>query len=128
MPMGALPFIFIGNKTQAEVFLAVVQTYLNLNFDVPGFNSPMKKVALTLSLMQGPDVELWVNSIGRMLEQLDQFLLGPLPPPSLSDDGFPCHCYSQALPSRLLSSQQEAEVGPPFPSYPRHRLPSPLGG
>jgi Retrotransposon gag protein len=71
MPMGALPFIFTGNKTQAEVFLAVVQTYLNLNFDVPGFNSPMKKVALTLSLMQGPDVELWVDSIGRMLEQLD---------------------------------------------------------
>jgi hypothetical protein len=31
----------------------------------------MKKVALTLSLMQGSDIELWVDSMGRMLEQLD---------------------------------------------------------
>ena len=31
----------------------------------------MKKVALTLSLMQGPDMKLWVNSMGGMLEQLD---------------------------------------------------------
>jgi hypothetical protein len=70
-PIGALPFIFTGNRTQVEVFLAAVQTYLDLNFNVPGFNSPMKKVALTLSLMQGPDVKLWANSMGRMLEQLD---------------------------------------------------------
>jgi Retrotransposon gag protein len=70
-PMGVLPFIFTGNRTQAEVFLVAIRTYLNLNFDILGFNSPMKKVALTLSLMQGPDVKLWVDSMGRMLEQLD---------------------------------------------------------
>jgi hypothetical protein len=69
--IGALPFTFTRNRTQAEAFLAAIQTYLNLNFNVPGFNSPMKKVALTLSLMQGPDIELWVDSMGRMLEQLD---------------------------------------------------------
>jgi hypothetical protein len=70
-PMGALPFIFTRNRTQVEAFLAAVWTYLNLNFNIPGFNSPMKKVALTLLLMQGLDVELWVNNMGRMLEQLD---------------------------------------------------------
>jgi Retrotransposon gag protein len=70
-PMGALPFVFTGNRTQAKAFLAAIRTYLNLNFNIPGFNSPIKKVALTLSLMQGPDVELWVNSMGRMLKQLD---------------------------------------------------------
>jgi hypothetical protein len=53
-----LPFVFIGNRTQAEAFLTAIRTYLNLNFNVPGFNSPIKKVALTLSLMQGPDTEL----------------------------------------------------------------------
>jgi hypothetical protein len=72
-------------------------------------------------------VEFGKNS-GSIGDVWPGILLGLLPPPSLSDDGFPCHCYSQALPSRLLSSQQEAEVDPPFSSYPRRRLPSPLGG
>jgi hypothetical protein len=57
-PIKVLPFVFIGNRTQAEAFLTAIRTYLNLNFNVPGFNSPIKKVALTLSLMQGPDTEL----------------------------------------------------------------------
>jgi hypothetical protein len=70
-PMGPLPFIFNGNRSQAEAFLATIRTYLNLNFNVPGFNSPMKEIALTLSLMQGPDIELWVNSMGGILEQLN---------------------------------------------------------
>jgi hypothetical protein len=52
-PMGTLTFVFTGNRTQAEAFLAAVRTYLNLNFDVSGFNLPMKKVGLTLALMQG---------------------------------------------------------------------------
>jgi len=51
--MGSLPAIFSGNRAEAEHFINGVQAYIQLNREVPGFTSPMKKIALVLTLMQG---------------------------------------------------------------------------
>jgi Retrotransposon gag protein len=47
-----------------------VKAYLRLNQDVPGFNSPMKKVAFVLTHMKGPDVARWARDIGEVLDNL----------------------------------------------------------
>ena len=58
--MGSLPQIFTGDRTRADDFIEEVRGYLRLNQDVAGFNSPMKKVSLTLTLIKGPEVAGWV--------------------------------------------------------------------
>ena len=58
--MGSLPQIFTGDCTRADDFIEEVRGYLRLNQDVAGFNSPMKKVSLTLTLIKGPEVARWV--------------------------------------------------------------------
>ena len=69
--MGSLPQIFTGNHTRADDFIEEVRGYLCLNQDVAGFNSPMKKVSLTLTLIKGPEVAGWVQDMGRGIDQLD---------------------------------------------------------
>ena len=69
--MGSLPQIFIGDCTRADDFIEEVQGYLCLNQDVAGFNSPMKKVSLTLTVIKGPEVAGWVRDMGRWIDQLD---------------------------------------------------------
>ena len=69
--MGALPNIFNGNHAEAHRFIEAVKSYIRLNEDVPGFQSPMKKVALTLTLMQGENIAAWVEAAGRTLDNLD---------------------------------------------------------
>ena len=69
--MGALPTIFNGNCAEAHRFIEAVKSYIRLNEDVPGFRSPMKKVALTLTLMQGENIAAWVEAAGRTLDNLD---------------------------------------------------------
>jgi hypothetical protein len=54
--MGAIPDKFNGNRLKAENFLEDVLGYLQLNADITGYNLPMKKVAFTLTLIEGPDV------------------------------------------------------------------------
>ena len=54
--MGKLPDTFDGDRAKAEDFIEEVKGYLHLNQDVAGFNSPMKKVAFTLTHMKGPKV------------------------------------------------------------------------
>ena len=58
--MGSLPQIFTGDRTRADDFIEEVRGYLHLNQDVAGFNSPMKKVSLTLTLIKGSGVAGWV--------------------------------------------------------------------
>jgi hypothetical protein len=55
----------------ADNFIEEVQQYLRLNSDVVGYDSPMKKVAFTLTCMKGPEVATWTRDIGGMLDQLD---------------------------------------------------------
>ena len=45
-----------------------------LNQDVPGFNSPIKKAALTLTLIKGPEVAGWVRDMGHWIDQLNPTL------------------------------------------------------
>src|SRR6266403_5422102 len=53
--MGANPPIFDGNRDNTDDFISKVEEYLLLNDNVAGFNSPKKKVALTLTFMQGAE-------------------------------------------------------------------------
>jgi len=56
--MGALPRIFDGDRTKADTFLTKYLGYLMLNQGVPGFESPIRQVALALSLIKGDKVNL----------------------------------------------------------------------
>jgi len=69
--MGSLPAIFSGNRAEANNFINGVQAYIQLNREVPGFTSPMKKIALVLTLMQGEKVADWANDMGQALDELD---------------------------------------------------------
>jgi len=69
--MGSLPAVFSGNRAEAEHFINGIQAYIRLNREVPGFNSPMKKIALVLTLMQGEKVADWANDIGQALDELN---------------------------------------------------------
>jgi len=69
--MGSLPAIFLGNRAEAEHFINGVQAYIHLNREVPGFTSPMKKIVLVLTLMQGDKVADWANDMGQALDELD---------------------------------------------------------
>jgi len=69
--MRSLPVIFTRNRSKAEDFLHGIQAYIRLNREVPGSTSPMKKIALTLTLMQGEKVARWAHDMGQALDELD---------------------------------------------------------
>ena len=58
--MGSLPQIFYGDRSKADDFIEEVKGYFCLNADVPGYNSPYKKVAFTLTLVKGKETAQWV--------------------------------------------------------------------
>ena len=58
--MGSLPQIFNGDQSKADDFIKEVKGYFCLNADVPGYNSPYKKVAFTLTLIKGEEPAQWV--------------------------------------------------------------------
>jgi hypothetical protein len=68
--MGKLPRDFEGDRTEAENFIEEVKGYLRLNRDIARFDSPMKKIAFTLTHMKGPDVAGWTRDMGEMLNAL----------------------------------------------------------
>ena len=41
---------------------------------MPGFNSPIKKAALTLTVIKGPEVAGWVRNMGHWIDQLNPTL------------------------------------------------------
>ncbi len=69
--MGELPDVFNRDRTKAESFLNQLNHYFLLNLDVPGFNSPIKKVALAITLIKGPEVTGWTRALGELLRALD---------------------------------------------------------
>ena len=69
--MGQPPPVFYGDRTKADEFLDQVEGYLRLNRDVTGFNLPIKKVAFTLSHIQGAETAGWKRDMGRLLDALD---------------------------------------------------------
>ena len=68
--MGSLPRIFDGDRTQAEAFLTEFLGYLILNQGVAGFESPIRQVALALTLIKGEKVNLWVRNMIDSLRRL----------------------------------------------------------
>jgi hypothetical protein len=69
--MGSLPAIFDGDRSKANDFIEEVKLYLRLNADVAGYDSPIKKVSFTLTLIKGPEVADWVKDMGHWLDQLN---------------------------------------------------------
>ena len=69
--MGSLPQIFYGDRSKANDFIEEVKGYFRLNADVPGYNSPYKKVAFTLTLVKGEETAQWVRNMGNWLDTLD---------------------------------------------------------
>jgi hypothetical protein len=68
--MGSLPRIFDGDRTRADAFLTEFLGYLLLNQGVPGFESPIRQVALALTLIKGEKVDLWVRNMIAILRRL----------------------------------------------------------
>jgi hypothetical protein len=69
--MGGLPQIFNGDHARADDFIKEVKGYLRLNQDVAGYNSPIKKVAFTLTLIKGPEVAGWTCDIGAWIDTMN---------------------------------------------------------
>jgi hypothetical protein len=69
--MGGLPQIFNGDRARADDFIEEVKGYLRLNQDVAGYNSPIKKVAFTLTLIKGPEVAGWTRDLGAWIDGMD---------------------------------------------------------
>jgi hypothetical protein len=61
--MGSLLRIFDGDRTKAKAFLTKFLGYLMLNHGVPGLESPIRQVALALTLIKGEKVDLWVKNM-----------------------------------------------------------------
>ena len=69
--MGEKPAIFTGNRTKVDDFIEEVKAYFRVNQDVAGFNSPIKKVTFTLTLIKGDEVAGWVKDMGTWIDRLD---------------------------------------------------------
>jgi len=69
--MGGLPAAFNGDCLRADDFIKEVKGFLRLNQDVAGYNSPIKKVTFTLTLMHGPQIARWKQDVGNFLDTLD---------------------------------------------------------
>ena len=60
-PMGALPTIFEGDCSKAESFLREFSTYLLINYDIPALASFIKRIAIALTCIKGPEVNQWTQ-------------------------------------------------------------------
>ena len=60
-PMGTLPTIFEGDHSKAESFLREFSTYLLINYDVPALTSFIKRIAIALTCIKGPEVNQWTQ-------------------------------------------------------------------
>jgi len=69
--IGMLPQVFTGNCTKAQDFLDEVLGYFHVNRGVTGFESPMHKVLITLTMIKGSEVAGWVHDMGRWVNSLD---------------------------------------------------------
>ena len=60
-PMGTLPTIFEGDHSKAESFLWEFSTYLLVNYNVPALTSFIKRIAIALTCIKGPEVNWWTQ-------------------------------------------------------------------
>src|SRR5579863_484706 len=69
--MGTAPRTFTGKRDEAEDWLDKLRRYYHANIGVPGFKSPIRKVALALTFMDGPEVAKWTRTVGAWIDTLD---------------------------------------------------------
>ena len=69
--MGTPPRLFTGKREESEEWLDKLRHYYRANAGVPGFESPIHKVALALTFMDGPDVDEWTRSVGAFIDTLN---------------------------------------------------------
>jgi hypothetical protein len=58
---GALPLIFTGDRTKAELFLRALTSYLRLNEQVPPLNMYKGRMAFAMTLIQGDRVDSFIR-------------------------------------------------------------------
>jgi hypothetical protein len=69
--MGNLPQVFDGDRKNARNFLDSILGYFRANSRVPGLNSPIRKVSIALTLIQGSQVATWVRDMGAWIDSLN---------------------------------------------------------
>jgi len=69
--MGTLPQIFTGNHAKAQEFMDKVLRYFHANRGITGFESPMHKVSITLTMIKGSEVAGWACDMGQWVDSLD---------------------------------------------------------
>jgi hypothetical protein len=67
---GMTPQPFDGDRTKAEAFLRELRLYMMVNQGVPGFESPIRCVAIALTFIKGLKVDGWVEAMLQAIEQL----------------------------------------------------------
>jgi hypothetical protein len=69
--LGNLPSPFNGDRTRAEEFILNMQAYFRLNIRNSQIRSPMTRVAMCLSNMEGQEIEEWKGDVGRWFDTLN---------------------------------------------------------
>jgi hypothetical protein len=60
-----------GDRSQANNFINALGTYFRANIGVPRFESPIRKVAIALTLLEGDQVAGWKHDMGNWLDSLN---------------------------------------------------------
>src|SRR6267142_2259860 len=96
--MGTLPQIFTGNCAKAQDFLDEVLGYFRANRGVAGFESPMRKVSITLTMIKGSEVAGWERDMGRWIDALD---------PAVDDIKLVWEQFQTEFMEQITDSQQQ---------------------
>ncbi|KAI9460723.1 hypothetical protein F5148DRAFT_1286793 [Russula earlei] len=67
---GIPPKAFNGNRACTHIFLTAFNRFMTLNHDSKIARDPIKKCAYFLSLLEGPDVEGWVETMDEWLQEV----------------------------------------------------------
>ena len=57
--LGVTPFTFTGERARAEEFIDAIKDHFLLNHQFTPYHSTLTRIAYTLSLVQGPEVNSW---------------------------------------------------------------------
>jgi Retrotransposon gag protein len=96
--MGNLPQVFDEDQKNARNFLNSILGYFRANSRVPGLNSPIHKVSIALTLIQGPQVATWVRDMGAWINSLN---------PVEDDIQFTWDTFVQEFTEHFMDSQEQ---------------------
>ena len=57
--LGVTPLAFTGDRARAEEFMDAIEDHFLLNHQFTPYHSALTRIAYTLSLIQGPEVNSW---------------------------------------------------------------------